>query len=208
MNTDNNETKPAIFIVDDDPSVRKSLYRLMTVYGFRVETFGSAQEFLNAGGSDTPGCLILDVRLPGLDGLELQKILADRGSALPVVFITGHGDIPMSVRAMKAGAIDFLAKPFSEEDLLNAVEQAIEKSRLEGVLATDIAGIHERLALLTAREAEVLRYVATGQLNKQIASTLGISEKTVKVHRGRVMEKLQARSIADLVRMMEKINRS
>jgi FixJ family two-component response regulator len=201
------EAAPTVFIVDDDPSVRKSLYRLLSVSGFKVETFTSAQEFLQADRSYFPGCLILDVRLPGLDGLELQKVLAERGPAPPIVFITGHGDIPMSVRAMKAGAIDFLSKPFSEEALLKAVEQAIEKSRREIALMTEITHIRSRLALLTPREREVLRYVAAGKINKQIASDMGVTEKTVKAHRGQVMHKMQARSIAELVRMLEKVER-
>jgi FixJ family two-component response regulator len=197
--------QPAVFVIDDDPSVRKSLYRLLTVYGFPVKTYSSAQEFLGDGYCESPDCLVLDVRLPGLDGLELQKLLNEKGTATPIVFITGHGDIPMSVRAMKAGAIDFLAKPFSDEDLLNAVRQAIEKSQQAKVLTADIAKIREKLILLTPRELEVLRYVATGQLNKQIASQMGVTEKTIKVHRGRAMHKLQVRSIAELVRMLEKV---
>jgi FixJ family two-component response regulator len=197
--------QPFVFIVDDDPSVRKSLGRLLTVSDFKVKTFASAQEFLQSVSLDTPACLILDVRLPGLDGLELQKILTEQGSTLPIVFITGHGDIPMSVRAMKAGAVDFLAKPFSEEDLLNAVKQAIDKSLQASSQAAGIAHIRQRLALLTPRETEVLRYVVTGQLNKQIAAEMGVAEKTIKVHRGRVMHKLQVKSVADLVRMLERI---
>jgi FixJ family two-component response regulator len=200
-----NEIQPVIFVVDDDPSVRKSLQRLLSVSEFQVETFGSAREFLQSDHNVTPSCLILDVRLPGLDGLELQKVLAAQGAAPPIVFITGHGDIPMSVQAMKAGAIDFLSKPFSEEALLSAVEQAIDKSRREGALAADIADIRRRMALLTPRELEVLRYVAAGQTNKLIASELGVTEKTVKVHRGRGMEKIQAQSVAGLVRMLEKV---
>jgi len=200
------EIQPVVFLVDDDPSIRKSLHRLLTVSGFQVKTFSSAQEFLQTDRTDTPGCLILDVRLPGLDGLELQKVLAEQGTAPPIVFITGHGDIPMSVRAMKAGAIDFLSKPFSEESLLNAVELAIEKSRRESALTADIASIRRRLSLLTPREMEVLKYVAAGQINKQIAVEMGVVEKTIKVHRSRVMHKLQAKSIADLVRMLEKVD--
>jgi FixJ family two-component response regulator len=177
----------------------------LTVSGFRVEVFGSAQEFLQADHNHTPACLILDVRLPGLDGLELQQVLTRQGPGLPIVFITGHGDIPMSVRAIKAGAVDFLSKPFPEEALLRAVEQAIEKSRKDGALMADIASIRERLALLTPRERQVLHYVVEGRLNKQIAVDMGVTEKTVKVHRGRVMQKLRARSLAELVRMLHKI---
>jgi FixJ family two-component response regulator len=201
----NSDSQPVVFIIDDDPSVRKSLYRLLTVEGFLVKTHGSAQEFLDDGHSEAPGCLILDIRLPGLDGLELQKLLTDKGAAPPIVFITGHGDIPMSVRAMKAGAIDFLTKPFTDEDLLIAVKQAIEKSQREKVFTAGIISIREHLALLTPRELEVIQYVAAGHLNKQIGSEIGVTEKTVKVHRGRAMHKLQVRSIAELVRMLEKV---
>ena len=200
--------QPVVFVVDDDPSVRKSLHRLLTVYGFQVRTFDSAQAFLNGDHTDTPSCLVLDVRLPGLDGLELQNILAGQRSILPIVFITGHGDIPMSVRAMKAGAVDFLAKPFSEDALLNAVEQAIEKSQKQSVIEADVSSICRRIALLTPRESEVLQHVTEGKMNKQIAAAMGVTEKTVKVHRGRVMQKLHTRSVAELVRMMEKVKRS
>jgi FixJ family two-component response regulator len=199
------QPQPVVYIVDDDPSVRKCLNRLLTVYGFLVKTYCSAQEFLQSGCTGTPACLVLDVRLPGLDGFELQKLLTEKGPAPPIVFITGHGDIPMSVRAMKAGAVDFLAKPFSDDDLLNAVKQAIDKSRRESVLSADIVSIRRRLALLTPRELEVLQYVVSGHLNKQIASEMGVSEKTIKVHRGRVMHKLEALSIAGLVHMLEKV---
>ncbi len=208
MNINLSSMQPIIYVVDDDPSVRKSLHRLLTVYGYLVETFSSAQEFLTSQHHNTPGCLVLDVRLPGLDGLELQKVLAEQQSLLPIVFITGHGDIPMSVRAMKAGAIDFLAKPFSEDALLDAVEQAIKRSWQKNLLAAKIAGIRYRLDLLTPREMEVLRHVVAGKLNKQIAVDMGISEKTIKVHRGRAMQKLQTRSVADLVRMLEKVDTS
>jgi FixJ family two-component response regulator len=200
-----NDKSATVFVVDDDPSVRKSLHRLLTISGFQTEVFGSAQEFLQADYSKTPNCLILDVRLPGLDGLELQKLLTREVPGLPIVFITGHGDIPMSVRAMKAGAIDFLSKPFSEEALLNAVEQGIDKSRRAGFVLAEIAVIRRRLALLTPREKEVLDYVIKGHLNKQIAADMGITEKTIKVHRGRMMHKMQAQSVADLVRMLQKV---
>jgi FixJ family two-component response regulator len=201
------EAKPVVFLVDDDLSVRKSLSRLLTVAGFNAITFSSAQEYLESGCSVVPECLILDVRLPGLDGLELQKMLAERKSAPPIVFITGHGDIPMSVRAMKAGAVDFLAKPFSDESLLNAVAQAVEKSRQEKARSLDIANIQERLLKLTPRETEVLYCVVAGDLNKQIASKMGVAEKTIKVHRGHIMQKLQVQSVAELVRMLEKVRR-
>jgi FixJ family two-component response regulator len=203
------DRQPVVYIVDDDPSVRKSLHRLLTIAGFQSITFSSALEYLQADHSyNGPSCLILDVRLPGLDGLELQKVLAGNKTAPPIIFITGHGDIPMSVRAMKAGATDFLSKPFSDEVLLDAVAQGLEKSRRENARMTDMAKIHSQLDLLTPREKEVLGYVARGWLNKHIADKMGISEKTVKVHRGRVMQKLQARSVAELVRLLEKIERS
>jgi FixJ family two-component response regulator len=198
------ESKSLVFLVDDDLSVRKSLSRLLTVAGFAVRTFASAQEYLEET-SDQPSCLVLDVRLPGLDGLELQKMLVEKKSSTPVVFITGHGDIPMSVRAMKAGAVDFLAKPFSDEDLLNAVAQAVEKNRLEKERTLDLINIRRRLDLLTPREKEVLTYVVAGNLNKQIASMMEVAEKTIKVHRGHIMQKLQVQSVAELVRMLERV---
>lgn len=200
-----NARSATVFVVDDDPSVRKSLHRLLTISGFQTEVFGSAQEFLQTDHHKIPSCLILDVRLPGLDGLQLQTALTQQGMGLPIIFITGHGDIPMSVRAMKAGAIDFLSKPFSEEALLSAVEQAIDKSRKTGFIMAEVTAIRERLALLTPREKEVLHYVTTGYLNKQIAVDMGITEKTIKVHRGRMMHKMQAQSVADLVRMLQKL---
>jgi FixJ family two-component response regulator len=203
--TKKSNLQSTVSVIDDDPSVLKSLHRLLTVSGFPVKTYSSAQEFLNESLEQSPDCLVLDVRLPGMDGLELQKLLNEKGVTSSIVFITGHGDIPMSVQAMKAGAIDFLAKPFTDEDLLSAVKQGIEKSQQEKALTADITLIRERLTLLTPRELEVLKYVATGQLNKQIASQMGITEKTIKVHRGRAMHKLQVRSIAELVRMLGKI---
>jgi FixJ family two-component response regulator len=197
---------PLIYVVDDDPSVRRSLDRLLTFAGFQPVSFSSASEFLQAShDNDSPSCLVLDMRLPGLDGLELQKVLAGNKLSPPIVFITGHGDIPMSVKAIKEGAIDFLSKPFSDKALLDAVAQALDKSRRDKASMADIAGIHRRLALLTPREQEALQYVAEGWLNKQIAAKMGISEKTVKVHRARVMQKLQARSVVDLVRLLEKV---
>jgi FixJ family two-component response regulator len=190
-----------VYIVDDDESVREGLSSLLRSAGFRVELFPSAQAFLERPGDPCPGCLVLDVNLPGLSGLELQTRLADRQAALPIVFITGHGDIPMSVRAMKAGAAEFLTKPFSDRVLLDAVEQAIEKSRAAWRDRSALAGLQTRYETLTPREREVLAHVVTGRLNKQIAGQLGTSEVTVKVHRGRVMEKMQAASVADLVKM-------
>ena len=199
-----NEAQPVVFVVDDDLSVLKSLRRLLAVCGFRVETFSSALEFLRNYQGDMTGCLVLDIRLPGLNGLELQRTLAEQGRSLPIIFITGHGDIPMSVKAMKAGAMDFLPKPFTDKALLEAIEHALDKSRSDISVRSELDDIRKRLATLTPRESEVFKYVVTGKLNKQIAADLGIAEKTVKVHRGRVMEKLQAQSVADLVRIAEK----
>jgi two-component system, LuxR family, response regulator FixJ len=196
---------PNIFVVDDDPSVRKGLGRLLRSMDYLVETFGSAEEFLQTV-SDCPGpaCLVLDVKMPGLDGLDLQKQLQQRDYIMPIVFITGHGDIPMSVKAMKTGAIDFLTKPFDEKDLLKAVQEALKKDITNRSAMNEREGILERVQTLTPREYEILTYVITGLLNKQIAYVLDISEKTVKVHRGRVMEKLVVDSVAQLVRLAEK----
>jgi FixJ family two-component response regulator len=193
-----------VFVVDDELSVRKSLTRLLKAAGFQVETFASAKEFLKHVVGQGAGCLVLDMQMPELNGLELQQALAETDRSLPIIFITGHGDIPTSVRAMKAGATDFLAKPFHEKDLLDAIERALAKSQheLQGRAEADL--VKQRLATLTAREHEVLLQVLTGQLNKQIADTLGASEKTIKVHRGRMMHKMQVQSVADLVRLCEK----
>ena len=200
-----NNPEPTIFIVDDDPSVRKGLGRLLRSTGYHVETFGSALEFLQTA-SDCPGpaCLVLDVKMPGLNGLDLQDQLQQMEYALPIVFITGHGDIPMSVKAMKTGAIDFLTKPFDEEDLLKAVQEALKKDVANRSAMNERQSILQRVQSLTPREYEILTYVLTGMLNKQIAYDLDISEKTVKVHRGRVMEKLGVDSVAELVRLSEK----
>jgi FixJ family two-component response regulator len=198
------EIKKTIFIIDDDASVRKSLSRLVRSAGFEVETFATAELFLEREHYDGIGCLVLDVRMPGISGIDLQDELGKADYSMPIVFITGHGDIPMGVHAMKKGAVDFLAKPFEDEELLQAVREAIEKDTRG---RTDYAEVHEirgRIALLTARELDVLSYVITGKLNKQIAYELGIAEKTVKVHRGRIMEKLSVDSVADLVRLAEK----
>lgn len=190
-----------VYVVDDDESVREGLSSLLRSAGFRVELFSSAQAFLDRPGDPCPGCLVLDVSLPGLSGLELQARLAGRQAALPIIFITGHGDIPMSVRAMKAGAAEFLTKPFSDRVLLDAVELALEKSRAAWRDRAALAELEGRYESLTPREREVLAHVVAGRLNKQIAGDLGTSEVTVKVHRGRVMEKMQAASVADLVKM-------
>lgn len=196
---------PNIFVVDDDPSIRKALGRLLRSTGYHVETFVSAEEFLQTA-SDCPGpaCLILDVKMPGLNGLDLQDQLKQMDYVMPIVFITGHGDIPMSVKAVKTGAIDFLTKPFDEEDLLRAVQEALKKDMVNRNVMNERQSILQRVQSLTPREYEILTYVITGLLNKQIAYDLDISEKTVKVHRGRVMEKLGVDSVAELVRLSEK----
>jgi FixJ family two-component response regulator len=193
-----------VFVVDDELSVRKSVSRLLKAAGFNVETFASASEFLQRGVEPSVSCLVLDIQMPELNGLELQRALAETDRCLPIIFITGHGDIPSSVRAMKTGATDFLTKPFHEKDLLDAIKRAHERSRQELLEKAEADEVRLRLATLTSREHEVLLQVLTGQLNKQIAATLGASEKTIKVHRGRVMHKMQVQSVADLVRLCEK----
>lgn len=198
------EPRPVVFVIDDESSVRKSLGRLLTAAGFRVEAFASAQEFLQHPPDDVISCALLDVEMPGLNGLELQQTLVAAHRGLPIVFITGHGDIPTSVRAMRAGAVDFLAKPFDEKDLLAAVTRALEKAGQEQQTRAESAVAEARLATLTPREHQVLLHVLTGELNKQIAAALGASVKTIKVHRGRVMHKMQVQSVADLVRLCEK----
>ncbi len=193
-----------VYVVDDDPSVRNSLRRLLESAGHTVQLFASAQEFLRQKLVEKSACLILDISMPGLSGLQLQEALVEKGSTLPIIFITGHGDIPTSVRAMKTGAVDFLPKPVGDVTLLKAVEEALRKSRLEHAARTEVAEAKRQLATLTPREVEVLSHVVAGRLNRQIGAELGISEKTVKVHRGRVMEKLGVWSVADLVRFAEK----
>lgn len=193
--------KTFVFVVDDDASVRKGLKRLLQLAGYAVETFASATEFLAHSPAERPACLLLDVRLPDMDGLELQELLASEKDDLPVVFMTGHGDIPMSVRAMKAGAVDFITKPLMKESLLPAIETALAKSREVLLQGSRLNFVKQRLATLTQREKDVLALVVLGRLNKQIAAELGISEKTVKFFRGRVMHKLEANSVPDLVRM-------
>jgi FixJ family two-component response regulator len=198
------ELRPTVFVIDDDASVRKSLSRLLRSMGFEAETFASANLFLERKHYDGIGCIVLDVRLPGLSGMGLQDELNRAEHSMPIVFITGHGDIPMSVQAMKNGAADFLSKPFDEEALLQAVKNAIEKDGKSKAERTEVQDIRRRIGLLTPREQELLRYIITGMLNKQIALKLDISEKTVKVHRGRIMEKLCVGSVAELVRQAEK----
>jgi FixJ family two-component response regulator len=196
-------TATRVFIVDDDASVRKSLARLVRAAGYEVETFASAREFLARPPLDAPGCLVLDVRMPGLNGLELQETLATAGELLSTVFVTGYGDVTAGVRAMKGGAVDFLTKPVDKQELLGAIERAATRAHQARDNAARIAEIRSRMKTLTPREAEVFALVVTGRLNKQIASDLGVGEKMVKVHRARVMEKMRAGSLAELVRLAD-----
>jgi FixJ family two-component response regulator len=202
------EERAVVFVIDDDPSMRGALEDLVSTVGLEVRVFAAPQEFLQSKPPDAPGCLVLDVRLPGMSGLTFHEELAKKGLALPVIFITGHGDIAMSVRAMKAGAVEFLSKPFHDQDLLDAIHAAIERDRNRRREALRLAELRERFATLSERERQIMALVVIGRANKQIAAELSLSEMTVKVHRGQVMRKMHARSLPELVRMADRLGES
>jgi FixJ family two-component response regulator len=203
--TQTTEKTSVVFVVDDDPSVRRAIKRLVESVGLQVEAWGSAHEFLRNQRPDAAGCLVLDVRLPGKSGLDLQRELTEANIHIPIIFITAHGDVPMTVRAMKAGAVEFLTKPFRDQDLLDAIQHALQRDNTRRAQEEEAARLQEHMASLTRRERELLPWVVSGLLNKQIADAIGSSEATVKVHRGQIMRKMGASSIVDLVRMTEKL---
>ena len=199
---------PTVFIIDDDRGMRQSIQDLVESVGLRAESFATGEEFLKRKRTNDPSCLVLDVRLPQMSGLDFQRRLTEIGSQIPIIFVTAHGDIPMSVRALKSGAVEFLTKPFRDQDLLDAIQQALQRDRAERDRQAEIHDLQERYGALTAREQQVMALVVSGMLNKQIASEIGASEATVKIHRGNAMHKMQAGSVADLVRMSDKLKLS